>query len=150
ELFKPYHFSEAVLSDLKREMNHGSGKQFFSGTHQLIIDREELILRPIEVLNNEQITISDLPFECSWFGKHYKIYTADFDEEIKENLFKDLFQSVDYDSIELPLTVRSWQDGDRFRPMGMQGNKKISDYLISLKVPLPEKRRVPVVLDSSK
>lgn len=49
-----------------------------------------------------------------------------------------------------PLTVRSWRDGDRFHPFGMEGEKKISDYLIDQKVPLDKKAGVLVVADGER
>ena len=32
------------------------------------------------------------------------------------------------------LKVRTWRDGDRFKPLGMKGNKKISDFLVDKKM----------------
>ena len=32
------------------------------------------------------------------------------------------------------LLIRRWEDGDVFNPIGMTGNKKISDYLIDEKI----------------
>lgn len=34
-----------------------------------------------------------------------------------------------------PLVVRTWTDGDRFRPLGMQGSKSVSDFLTDEQVP---------------
>ena len=53
---------------------------------------------------------------------------------------------VDADKLKYPLTVRRWQEGDWFIPYGMSGRKKVSDYLIDHKVPLPEKARQFVLL----
>jgi tRNA(Ile)-lysidine synthase len=43
------------------------------------------------------------------------------------------------------LTVRSWRPGDRMKPMGMSGRRKVKDILIDLKVPLPERWKIPVL-----
>ena len=53
---------------------------------------------------------------------------------------------VDADKLKYPLTVRRWQEGDWCIPYGMSGRKKVSDYLIDHKVPLPEKARQFVLL----
>ena len=37
--------------------------------------------------------------------------------------------------------VRRWRDGDSFVPFGMNGRKKVSDYLIDRKMSSAEKRR---------
>jgi len=45
-----------------------------------------------------------------------------------------------------PLTVRSWQPGDVFYPLGGPGSRKLKDLFSDLKIPPPERRRVPVLL----
>ena len=52
---------------------------------------------------------------------------------------------LDAEKLVLPLTVRPWLAGDRMRPLGMQGTKKISDLLTDGAVPVQERRSVPVV-----
>tara|TARA_Y100000588_G_C14204956_1_gene904244 strand:- start:269 stop:1675 length:1407 start_codon:yes stop_codon:yes gene_type:complete len=47
-----------------------------------------------------------------------------------------------------PLTVRSWQPGDWFRPIGLDGHrKKLQDLFVDRKVERTERARIPVVLD---
>jgi tRNA(Ile)-lysidine synthase len=57
---------------------------------------------------------------------------------------------VDADAIQGRLTIRSWREGDRFHPLGMKGQKKVSEFLIDNKVPLDLKRRILVVADEKK
>ena len=47
------------------------------------------------------------------------------------------------------LCVRNWRRGDRFRPLGMSGEKKLQDLFTDEKVPRPERRRVPIVVGES-
>ncbi|MDB5035887.1 MAG: Cell cycle control ATPase [Chlorobi bacterium] len=54
---------------------------------------------------------------------------------------------VDADKISDTLTLRSWRDGDRFRPIGLGGEKKVSDFLVDSKVPLDRKKDIMVVAD---
>jgi tRNA(Ile)-lysidine synthase len=44
------------------------------------------------------------------------------------------------------VTVRQWRPGDIFYPLGAPGSKKLKDLFVDLKVPPPERRRVPVLL----
>ncbi len=53
----------------------------------------------------------------------------------------------DHDRVSGPLTVRSWEQGDRFTPMGMKGTRKLSDLFTDRKVPRSERGRVPIVSD---
>ena len=44
------------------------------------------------------------------------------------------------------LTLRNRRQGDRFRPHGMQGTKKIKDFFIDAKVPRLQRDRIPMVV----
>jgi tRNA(Ile)-lysidine synthase len=60
------------------------------------------------------------------------------------SLHRSLAQ-LDMIKVKFPITWRRWQAGDSFRPFGMGHSKKISDFLIDLKVPLPDKDTVTVL-----
>lgn len=53
----------------------------------------------------------------------------------------------DLDSVQGELSVRWPRPGDRYRPIGLQGTKKLSDLLADRKVPSFERPLVPVVVD---
>jgi tRNA(Ile)-lysidine synthase len=57
---------------------------------------------------------------------------------------------IDLSLIDFPVTVRHWEPGDRFAPLGMSQLKKISDFLIDLKVPVTEKEKVLLLLSGNK
>ena len=44
----------------------------------------------------------------------------------------------DADKLSFPLIIRPWRNGDKIRPLGMKGSRKISDILIDKKTPLIE------------
>lgn len=54
------------------------------------------------------------------------------------------------DEISLPLTIRHWENGDAFYPLGQGGRKKISDFFIDQKIDLEEKNNIPVICSSDK
>ena len=43
------------------------------------------------------------------------------------------------------LVLRSWRDGDWFIPLGMKTKKKVSDFFIDEKIPLMQKRGIPIL-----
>jgi tRNA(Ile)-lysidine synthase len=51
------------------------------------------------------------------------------------------------EGLEPPLIVRSPRAGDRMRPFGMRGSKKLSDIFIDKKIPLRRRDRALVVCD---
>ena len=48
------------------------------------------------------------------------------------------------------LRLRLWENGDYFRPLGMSGKQKISDYLINNKINQFEKLKQTVLLADDK
>ena len=87
--------------------------------------------------------------------------TAPFDFQIEVTTYgtlryKDLSWKVDrfygvpvktknilYLSLEknpFPFGIRSWKEGDRIQPLGMEGSKLVSDILIDEKIPLQRKK----------
>ncbi len=56
----------------------------------------------------------------------------------------------DFDSIEKPLRVRTFRPGDRMRPLGMKGRKKLKDIFIEKRVPLYKRRTIPLLCSGDK
>ncbi len=50
-------------------------------------------------------------------------------------------------ALELPLAVRSRRPGDRFRPLGARGARKLQDFLVDRKVARDERDLLPLVVD---
>lgn len=57
---------------------------------------------------------------------------------------------VSADDIDLPLLVRNRRNGDRIKPFGVNGEKKLKDYFIDKKVPLSERNNIPVFVHNNK
>ena len=49
-------------------------------------------------------------------------------------------------SLSFPLHVRSCEPGDRFRPSGMKGTKKLQDLFVDLKLPREERQNALVLV----
>jgi tRNA(Ile)-lysidine synthase len=56
---------------------------------------------------------------------------------------------VQLDRLGGPLAVRNRRPGDRFRPLGLAGHKKLQDYFVDRKVARSERDAVPLVVDDS-
>lgn len=119
-----------------------SGKEFFSATHRLTIDRDSAILTtrfPHEVAD---ILISE--------NQHQSINGVHLIEIKKTNgraeIDPDTTAAIlDASKITFPLRWRKWAHGDSFQPLGMSSRKKISDFLIDLKIPNPDKENITVL-----
>ena len=53
--------------------------------------------------------------------------------------------SIDWTAVgKRTVIVRSWKPGDRMKPLGMKGSKKLQDIFVDGKVPLEQRRRLPL------
>jgi len=70
------------------------------------------------------------------------------EQKSNEYIIRDdsLVGAFDLDKLVFPLIVRKWQSGDRFYPLGMGHSKKLSDFLIDIKVPINFKERIQVLV----
>lgn len=50
--------------------------------------------------------------------------------------------------LALPLVVRNRRPGDRFRPLGAPGKRKLQDFLVDRKVPRADRDALPLVVDA--
>ncbi|HWK98506.1 MAG TPA: tRNA lysidine(34) synthetase TilS, partial [Parapedobacter sp.] len=145
ELFSPYGFTEAVLADLAGALSGTSGKQFFSPSYLLYVDRQTVIMKRNEPMAKEVATIHETGETVSWggcsFGSAWSVdTTVQADASIAQ---------FDADRMVFPLQIRSWRAADAFHPLGMNGSKKLSDFFVSLKIPVHRKRQVPVVVNGN-
>jgi tRNA(Ile)-lysidine synthase len=72
---------------------------------------------------------------------------AELVERPAEPLNDPLAATIAADAIRGTLFVRSRQPGDRLRPLGLGGEKKLQDVFVDAKVPRQERDGVPIVVD---
>ncbi|WP_353126467.1 tRNA lysidine(34) synthetase TilS [Parapedobacter pyrenivorans] len=145
ELFKPFGFTEAVLGDLARALSGVSGKQFLSQSHVLYLDRDEVVLKPCKAIPEEMVVIGKPGDRVQWGGHCFQ---SDCSSDTGIDTATHVAQ-FDADLMVFPLQIRSWQEGDVFCPLGMKGRKKLSDFFVSLKIPVYRKHTVPVVVNGN-
>ncbi len=136
EILSEFNFNPALAGQVFKGLEAGPGRQYYSRTHRLVKDREELFLTPLAEEEKQIFYIEEGDMEL--FVPHdlsiEKLSNADF------KIIKDpLVACLDFDRLEFPLLIRKWQQGDFFRPLGMKGYKKLSDFFIDEKIPLHKK-----------
>jgi tRNA(Ile)-lysidine synthase len=52
--------------------------------------------------------------------------------------------------LEAPLSLRGWRPGDRFRPLGLPGRKKLQDFFVDAKVPRHQRGWLPLLLSGGR
>jgi len=139
-VLKPYGFNFSQCEDLTNALNGQSGKKFLSNSHQLTVDRKEIILTPLESSWEDILIKND--------GGRVTLGSWDMDILTTTNLEltqNPLMAILDSDKLRFPLCWRKWKPGDYFYPLGMEHKRKLSDFLIDKKVSIAEKNYVTVL-----
>ena len=144
KLLQEYGFNEAVIEDLIASLDKHAGKVFESPGYRLLLDRGKLILTKQNTHLYKEVAIGRNNHLINYAGYKLTILHDDSPLIIKDN---PMAVSIDADLLIYPLTLRPWHQGDHFHPLGMKGNKKVSDFFIAQKIPLHEKNRVPLLVN---
>ncbi|CAH8283187.1 tRNA(Ile)-lysidine synthase [Mariniflexile fucanivorans] len=134
-----YGFTE--WDDVTNLLNAQPGKQVFSKHWRLVKDRDYLLLS--ELVDDERsiITISETDKQVE---TPLGILFFDEADAILETSKTIVY--VDKTTLNFPLTLRTWEEGDVFFPLGMDGKKKkVSKYLKDEKQSLLEKEQTWVL-----
>lgn len=156
-ILRDYGFNPAQIEQVAQHLDAVPGTEFRSSTHQLLVDRDRLLIEPIQ----EQPKTMTIPEEGTYvYNEHMKIRVekmtvADLQTKDHEKSVSSILSSLpkntavlDAAQIRFPLVIRPVRQGDRFQPFGMKGSKLISDYLTDRKCTLFDKRRQLVVTDA--
>lgn len=111
-----------------------SGKQVLSNTHILLKNRNTLLLFPrqqtadeaIFWIEKDQVEIK-VPLNLTFCN------LSDISVQSTNVIF------VDEEKLQFPLTLRKWNEGDVFYPLGMKGKKKLSKFFKDEKYSLLDK-----------
>jgi tRNA(Ile)-lysidine synthase len=132
-------FKSQQITNLVESLKSGqsTGKQFNSISHQLTIDRKYILVQSKQLLTNEEYTINDVADT-----KHLPISL--YFEEVKKARYSENKNEImiSYTDSIFPLTLRKWKKGDKFKPLGMTGFKKLSDFFKDQKFSLFDKQSV--------
>jgi tRNA(Ile)-lysidine synthase len=138
----------AVVDRLERLIETGRGSLSVPGGLHAVLGDDRLFLYDHKVSRfavdldcGAKVTLPGLFAELRCAVAGYKDKQADRTPRAKRVM-------IDADKVKGPLLVRSIHPGDRIRPLGMRGTKKVGDYLTDRKVPAVLRDEIPVVCDS--
>tara|TARA_R110001583_G_scaffold49099_2_gene153787 strand:+ start:6746 stop:8098 length:1353 start_codon:yes stop_codon:yes gene_type:complete len=146
QLLNEYGFTE--WDDITDLLDAQSGKQIYSKTHRLLKNRDNLILLETDSLEEiscfnvfENSTELKNPIKLKFEKIEIPFDTKNDDGKILNELIFDDNNtiSIDYSKLTFPLTIRKWQKGDYFFPIGLNGKKKVSKYFKDEKMSIVEK-----------
>ena len=124
EILYPLGFNSSQIETIWSSLHGQSGKTIEAADWKAVRDRSCILLEP----RNAGMQKPNLIIE----EKDMANFTLVRDRHVA---------CLDADRLKYPLTIRLWQHGDSFVPLGRQGRKKISDYLTDRKFSIIEKER---------
>ena len=145
EILAPFGFSGAVTHQLLQSLSNQNGKYFFSDTHKATTNQSSVIIRKIEA--KEKVTQVEIDEDLSHLQHpiHVTFTYAPAHQIIKN----PSVACLDKDLISYPLTLRKWKPGDKFIPLGMKGQKKLSDFFTDHKLSNFEKEDIFVLTSNN-
>ena len=142
EFLRTKGFSSEQVFEVLSILDSVSGSQVCSGTYRVTKDRDCLIVSEIEVSEIQP----KLSFELILRSELKTLKTPINIALIDANLLDVYLNApISTDSQNPDLQLRKWQKGDRFKPLGMKGWKKLSDFFIDEKLSILEKEQVWVL-----
>lgn len=137
---------DSMLTCIKKKQ---VGKAFYGKEWSIYVDRDRLdVVKGGETQETEIIYVID---------KNTSLITEPIQLEFKRLLVDEYkaelnrqFEVIDRDLLVFPLQLRKWKAGDKMRPLGMQGKKKVSDVLTDLKIARAQKENTFVLLSEGK
>ena len=146
DFFQDYGFNYSQIESIIKSLKAKNQKKFISLNYQLIIERKSIFIITKDFLiktryESKKIENIVLPF----FNLSVKKYNKSLFILNKSNNNAQL----DFDKITYPICIRNYKKGEKFLPLGMRKNKKISDFLSDKKVNYIIKLRQCVITDST-
>ena len=146
-ILKKYRFNPEQIESIGYNLDFPTGTRFLSDTHQLVFDREKMIVTKIE---NNRISLK-IPEHGKYIINDVKSIRIEKVIVNKEfNISKDNFTAtLDSANVKFPLLLRNVENGDRFFPFGMKGSKLVSKYMTDKRFSLIDKQKQMVIEDAS-
>ena len=144
-LFEPYGFAKPVLRDMLNALDQEPGRIFESPTYRILLDREQLLIQSVTADDVVPTYIYETETRSSWGDRQFTLDLTSSLEIVRDPNIAQL----DHALLQFPLQIRSWQEGDYFQPLGMQGSKKLSDYFVQQKINLFDKKNIPIVVNAN-
>ncbi|MEZ0539855.1 tRNA lysidine(34) synthetase TilS [Fibrella arboris] len=156
EWVKPYGFTTDVLAQCWQVVNQAgnvpdrTGQVFLAPSHRLLYDRGKLWLLPRHADSRLPVEILDWPETPIAVGTDGYLSVGRLGRDQWDGQWptSTSMAFLDTDAAPFPWTIRRWQNGDRFNPLGMTGSRLVSDFLADNKLPIHQ-RESTWVLESN-
>ncbi len=135
----PFEFNYAGIEALSKLIEGQTGKMVkIGGGLSAVKERNSIVISPAKkIMSREPLKLKI--GESAVFNNE----TLSIRKSKKENFVISGNPKKEYISADLladEFIIRQWKSGDRFFPLGLNGSKKISDFLNEIKIPSSKKK----------
>lgn len=149
ETLRPFGFNKAQIRDILNAHDAISGKQFPAGKHVLVKGRNYWRLYDSSKPVQETVTIPE-PGVYPVGNERLEVFRFPKGEDFEIPSDADI-ACLDAVKVKFPLTVRNWQAGDYFCPIGMKrSKKKLSDFFTNQKFSARQKQECLLLVSDDK
>jgi tRNA(Ile)-lysidine synthase len=150
ELIRPFGFTAAQTGEVIKLMDAEQAAFVRSSGYRIIRNRKWLIIASLNTAGSGIVLIDSHHTEISLPEPLYKLR-----QQFKpgSQISPDpnpQMAFMDARELEYPLIMRKWKQGDYFYPLGMQKKKKVSKFLIGLKLSPTDKEKVYILQSGKK
>ncbi len=146
ELIRTYGVNAAQIADIIKTIPSTEEAVFFTNAYQVSVSRGQLTLLPRSKEGEGSVRLEITKAPSSVKARQYLITAKRSAMAGKALSYGAMTAYLDADVVAFPLVIRSWQQGDRFQPLGMDGKtKKLSDCFTDWKLNSIQKRQLLIV-----
>jgi tRNA(Ile)-lysidine synthase len=141
EILKDYSFSPGQVPEVINLLDSETGKYVSSSTHRVIRNRQWLIIAPQQNHLSATVVIDKGMRELLFDLGSLALETGSKTSLASQSWVAQL----DASTVQFPILLRKWKEGDYFYPLGMKKKKKLSRFFIDQKLSKTEKEKVWVL-----
>lgn len=147
-LIREYGFSYDQALWILQASGKQPGAQFHSSSHVITCDRNRLVIEPVRHGPEPSWQIAKgLGLLDTGQGENFVINLVTRPDNLKS---PPNIALLDERKLNYPLVIRAPERGDRFRPFGMKGEQKLSDFMINNKIPRNLKKSLRIITSENK
>ncbi len=143
EIIKDFGFAATQTEEAIKLLDAANGSFMASATHRLIINRNWLIIAPLQSEEAINILIEEGTKKIAFAGGTL-MFETDYTHSTQLSTDATI-ATLNADEIKYPLLLRPYKQGDYFYPLGMLKKKKLSKFFIDQKLSKTDKERVWVI-----
>jgi tRNA(Ile)-lysidine synthase len=129
EIFKPFGIQRSNAEEFLSFLKASSGSVFNTSNYRYMLNRDKVILVVHESTSKESkavFTVAAVPHQIETDGLHIQFKST---SQLVSYTIGNI-QQLDFERIDFPLQLRHWQEGDKIKPLGLNGHKLLSDVFI--------------------